>query len=77
MNVDDIKERYVSRDAKVFARDNTELRLELQKQMKEFERKNQVTICQAGATKSLMDFKEHLKEQAITNQQKRSYRGLK
>ena len=77
MNVDDIKERYIPRDAKVFARDNTELRNTIQKEMREFERKNQVTICDTGATKSLMDFKEHLKEQAISNQQKRNYRGLK
>jgi len=65
MDIHDIKERYISRDAKVFARDNKALRDEIAAQTKAFiEAGGKIDRRAIDEQRGLIDFKQNIFEQA-------------
>ena len=65
MNIDDIKQRYEPKEAKIFNKNNSVLRTEIEEQTKEFLRKKgKVTHLESCLSSDLIDFKSNLSQQA-------------
>jgi len=69
MNIDDIKQRYEPRDAKVLARNNSALRAEIEAHTQDFlKKKGKIQELDPCASSPLVDFKTHLSQQANAGQ---------
>lgn len=65
MNIDDIKQRYEPKEAKIFNKNNSVLRTEIEEQTKEFLRKKgKITQLESCLSSHLIDFKSNLSQQA-------------
>lgn len=61
MNLDDIKQRYEPRDAKVFNKNNSALRAELERDTEAFlKKKGKITQLPSCASSEAIGFKEYL-----------------
>jgi len=69
MNIDDIKQRYEPRDAKVFAKNNSALRVEIEKQTQVYlQKKREIEVLESCVSSPPVGFKEHLSREANNGQ---------
>jgi len=69
MNIDDIKQRYEPRDAKVFAKNNSALRIEIEKQTQVYlQKKREIVILPSCVSSPPVGFKENLAREANNGQ---------
>lgn len=67
MNLDDIKQRYEPRDAKVFNKNNSALRAELEAHTQAFlKKKGKITKCPPCVSSEMTDFKTHMSQEATS-----------